>query len=179
MGLPCSARSSCRRSGALFWCRKLDCEIKLTQSLHGRRSRRITPPSSCSTCARCSATTRRASAKFSLRLGDLLLDYSKTASARKPSAAVTLAGRPGCPPRSGACSREKINSTERRAALHTALRTAPVIPFTWTARMSADVRPCWADAPLSDAVRSGEHRGIPETILMSSTSASAAPTSAR
>ena len=62
--------------------------------------------------------------KFSLRLGNLLFDYSKNRiSAETIRLLVALAEQCGLPASiESMFSGEKINSTEHRAALHTALR---------------------------------------------------------
>src|SRR3989339_650895 len=101
--------------------------------------------------------------KFSLQLGDLLFDYSKNRiSGETVRLLVSLAEQAGLP---AAIERmfggEKINSTERRAALHTALRNRSGRPVLVDGKdVMPDVRRVLGlMRRFSDAVRSGEHRG--------------------
>ena len=101
--------------------------------------------------------------KFSLQLGDLLFDYSKNRIDEETvSLLVALAGQAGLP---AAIERmfggEKINFTERRAALHTALRNRSGRPVLADGKdVMPDVRRVLGlMRRFSDAVRSGEHLG--------------------
>jgi hypothetical protein len=69
-------------------------------------------------------------ALFSVRLGDMLLDFSKTAlDARALTLLIELAESRGVPARRDAMFRgEPINVTEGRAVLHTALRNRANTP---------------------------------------------------
>ncbi|WP_029063158.1 glucose-6-phosphate isomerase [Labrenzia sp. DG1229] len=98
--------------------------------------------------------------KFSARTGDLLLDYSKTKIDLKTldllfelARAADLEQR-----RSAMFAGEKINATEKRAVLHTALRNRSGLPVLLDGH---DVMPdvlavLDAMADFSEAVRSGE-----------------------
>ena len=101
--------------------------------------------------------------KFSLRLGDLLLDYSKNRiSDETVTLLLALAEQAGL---SAAIERmfggEKINFTERRAALHTALRNRSGRPVQAGGKdVMFDVcRVLEQMRRFSEAVRSGGHRG--------------------
>ncbi len=78
--------------------------------------------------------------RFSARQADLLLDFSKTAlTAPALALLLELAERAGVPAKRAAMfAGEKINSTENRAVLHTALRAPPDPPVLADA---ADVMP--------------------------------------
>jgi glucose-6-phosphate isomerase len=101
--------------------------------------------------------------KFSLQLGDLLFDYSKNRindeTIRLLAALAEQAGLPACIGRM--FGGEKINFTERRAALHTALRNRSGHPVLADGKdVMPDVRRVLElMRRFSDAVRSGEHRG--------------------
>jgi glucose-6-phosphate isomerase len=100
---------------------------------------------------------------FSLRLGNLLFDYSKNRiNADTVKLLVALAEQAGLP----ACiermfNGEKINSTEHRAALHTALRNRSGLPVYLDGRnVMHDVqRVLGLMRRFSDAVRNGQHVG--------------------
>ncbi len=100
---------------------------------------------------------------FSLNLGDLLLDWSKTAVDRETMRLLAeLAAAAGVEARRDAMfAGERINATERRAVLHTALRSmsdAPVVVDG--ADVMGDVRAVLAAmAAFADGVRSGTIRG--------------------
>jgi glucose-6-phosphate isomerase len=101
--------------------------------------------------------------RFSARLGDLLLDYSKNRLDDQVMAAlVRLAGQAGVPQaRDAMFSGEKINATERRAVLHTALRNRSGRPVMVD---GADVTPEVKEVlarmkTFSGQVRSGEWKG--------------------
>ena len=101
--------------------------------------------------------------KFSLQLGGLLFDYSKNRiTGETVRLLVSLAEQAGLP---AAIERmfggEKINSTERRAALHTALRNRSGRPVLLDGKdVMPDVRRVLGlMRRFSEAVRSGEHRG--------------------
>ncbi len=101
--------------------------------------------------------------RFSLRLGDLLLDWSKTAvDQRAMDLLADLAGAAGLEERRAAMfAGEAINTTEGRAVLHVALRAPREASF------AVDGRPVMEDvyavlsrmAGFAAAVRSGEARG--------------------
>ena len=101
--------------------------------------------------------------KFSLQLGGLLFDYSKNrineetvrlliALARQAELPAWIARMFGA---------ERVNSTERRAALHTALRNRSGRPVLLDGKdVMPDVRRVLGLLRrFSEAVRSGEHRG--------------------
>ncbi len=101
--------------------------------------------------------------KFSLRLDELLLDYSKNRinneTLRLLIALAEQADLPAWIKRM--FGGEKINTTEQRAALHSALRNRSAQPILLD---SKDVMPDVRRAlnlmrGFSEAVRSGEHRG--------------------
>ena len=101
--------------------------------------------------------------KFSLQLGDLLFDYSKSRITDETvRLLVALAEQAGLP---AAIERmfggEKINFTERRAVLHTALRNRSRSPVLVDGKdvMPGVRRVLEQMRRFSDAVRSGEHRG--------------------
>ncbi|MDO8813366.1 MAG: glucose-6-phosphate isomerase, partial [Gallionella sp.] len=101
--------------------------------------------------------------KFSLQFGSLLLDYSKNRiNEETVSLLVALANQAGLP---AAIERmfggEKINFTERRAVLHTALRNRSGQPVYADGKdVMPDVRRVLElMRRFSDAVRSGKHRG--------------------
>jgi len=100
---------------------------------------------------------------FSLNLGDLLLDWSKTAVDRETmrllaelSAAAGVEAR-----REAMFAGERINSTENRAVLHTALRNMSPDPVVVDgAEIMGDVRAVLAAmAAFADGIRSGAIRG--------------------
>ena len=100
---------------------------------------------------------------FSLRLGDLLFDYSKNRiTGETVKLLVDLARQAGL---SIAIERmfggEKINFTERRAVLHTALRNRSGKPVYVDGKdvMPGVRRVLEQMRRFSDAVRGGEHRG--------------------
>src|SRR5690606_8406210 len=102
-------------------------------------------------------------AKFSIADGDLLLDWSKCAVTEKTMELLAAAARAaGVEKRRAAMfSGEKINITENRAVLHTALRQPKDAKVPVDGR---DVVPevhevLDAMEKFSDAVRSGEARG--------------------
>ncbi len=101
--------------------------------------------------------------KFSLRLGDLLFDYSKNRITDETlGLLVALAGQAGLPAVIGRMfGGERINFTERRAVLHTALRNLSGDPVCADDRdvMPEVRRVLGLMRRFSDAVRSGEHRG--------------------
>src|SRR5574340_1104634 len=101
--------------------------------------------------------------KFSLQLGDLLLDYSKhRISGETVRLLLALAEQAGLPAAIGRMfGGEKINFTERRAALHTALRNRSNRPVYVDGKdVMPDVRRVLGlMRRFSDAVRSGAHRG--------------------
>ncbi|MEM8700788.1 MAG: glucose-6-phosphate isomerase [Pseudomonadota bacterium] len=99
-------------------------------------------------------------AKFSARTDDLLLDYSKTkidsdalAGLLALAAMADVEGR-----RAAMFAGEKINETEKRAVLHTALRNRSDIPVMLDGEdVMPDVRAVLdAMADFAEAVRSGE-----------------------
>ncbi len=101
--------------------------------------------------------------KFSLRLGDLLFDYSKNRITDETvRLLVTLAEQAGLPAAIECMfGGEKINFTERRAVLHTALRNRSGHPVYVDGKdvMPDVLRVLEQMRRFSDAVRSGEHRG--------------------
>ncbi len=101
--------------------------------------------------------------KFSLRLGDLLFDYSKNRiSTETIKLLVELAEQSGLPARIESMFRgDRINSTEHRAALHTALRNRSERPVLVDGKdVMPDVRRVLGlMRRFSDAVRNGEHTG--------------------
>jgi glucose-6-phosphate isomerase len=101
--------------------------------------------------------------RFSLRLGDLLFDYSKNRITDETiKLLLALAEQAGLP---AAIERmfggEKINFTEQRAVLHTALRSRSGHPVHLDGKdVMPDVRRVLQQMRrFSGAVRSGEHRG--------------------
>ncbi|BBI99569.1 glucose-6-phosphate isomerase [Ferrigenium kumadai] len=101
--------------------------------------------------------------KFSVQLNGLLFDYSKNRiNAETVKLLLALASQAGLP---GWIERlfsgDKVNSTERRAALHTALRTPQGIPVLVDGKdVMPDVhRVLGLMRSFSDAVRNGTHRG--------------------
>jgi len=100
---------------------------------------------------------------MSLRLGDLLLDYSKNrATAETLDLLLRLARDRGLEARRDAMvAGEKINTTEGRAVLHTALRNRSGRPVLVDGHdVMADVNAVLAQMKrFSDAVRSGDWRG--------------------
>ncbi|OGS98735.1 MAG: glucose-6-phosphate isomerase [Gallionellales bacterium RIFCSPLOWO2_12_FULL_59_22] len=101
--------------------------------------------------------------KLSLRLGDLLFDYSKNRIDEKTvKLLVSLAEQAGLP---AAVERmfggEKINFTERRAVLHTALRNRSDRPVLVDGKdvMPGVRRVLEQMRRFSEAVRNGAHRG--------------------
>jgi glucose-6-phosphate isomerase len=101
--------------------------------------------------------------KFSLQLGDLLFDYSKNRITDETiKLLVALAVQAGLPAAIGRMfGGEKINFTERRAALHTALRNRSGHPVHVDGKdVMPDVqRVLGLMRRFSDAVRGGGHRG--------------------
>ncbi|MHB0925073.1 MAG: glucose-6-phosphate isomerase [Gallionellaceae bacterium] len=101
--------------------------------------------------------------KFSLQLGDLLFDYSKNRITDETiKLLVALAVQAGLPAAiERMFSGEKINFTERRAALHTALRNRSGHPVCVDGKdVMPDVqRVLGLMRRFSDAVRGGGHRG--------------------
>ena len=101
--------------------------------------------------------------KFSLQLGNLLFDYSKNRITDETiKLLVALAVQAGLPAAIGRMfGGEKINSTEQRAALHTALRNRSGRPVLVDGKdVMPDVRRVLGlMRRFSDAVRSGEHLG--------------------
>ena len=101
--------------------------------------------------------------RFSVRFDGLLFDYSKNRiTAETVELLLNLASQAGLP---GWIARmfegDKVNATEHRAALHTALRNRPDRPVTVDGRdVMPDVRRVLAHMRrFADAVRGGEHRG--------------------
>jgi len=101
--------------------------------------------------------------KFSLQFGSLLFDYSKNRISEETiSLLVALAKQAELPAWiKRMFGGEKINSTEQRAALHTALRNRSERPVLVDGKdVMPDVRRVLGlMRRFSDAVRSGEHRG--------------------
>ncbi len=101
--------------------------------------------------------------KFSLRLGDLLFDYSKNRiSSETIRLLVALAEQAGL--QAGIESMfggDRINSTEHRAALHTALRNRSARPVRVDGKdVMPDIRRVLGQMrTFSDAVRNGKHTG--------------------
>jgi glucose-6-phosphate isomerase len=101
--------------------------------------------------------------RFSLRLDDLLVDWSKTAVDERAMALLAdLAGAAGLDERRAAMfAGEAINATEGRAVLHVALRAPREASF------AVDGRPVMEDvhavlsrmAAFADGIRSGQARG--------------------
>ncbi|MEY2701112.1 MAG: glucose-6-phosphate isomerase [Pseudomonadota bacterium] len=103
--------------------------------------------------------------RFSLQLDDLLLDYSKNRITQETmDLLLQLAREAGLPERIHAMfSGEKINLTEDRAVLHTALRNRgdqPVLEGGEKDVMPAIRQVLDQMRTFSDAVRSGEWKGI-------------------
>lgn len=101
--------------------------------------------------------------RFSLRLGNLLFDYSKNRiNAETVRLLIDLASQAGMERHiQDMFTGEKINSTEQRAALHTALRNLSERPVYVDGK---DVMPRVRDVlarmrRFSGAVRNGAHRG--------------------
>ena len=101
--------------------------------------------------------------KFSLQLGNLLLDYSKNRIDEETvRLLVALAEQAGLPAAIGCMfGGEKINFTEQRAALHTALRNRSGHPvYVGGKDVMPEVRRVLElMRRFSDAVRGGGHRG--------------------
>jgi len=101
--------------------------------------------------------------KFSLRLDNLLFDYSKNRiDDRTIGLLLELAGQAGLTDWIARMfSGDKINSTERRAALHTALRNRSERPVLVDGKnVMPDVRRVLGQMHrFSDAVRNGKHVG--------------------
>ncbi len=101
--------------------------------------------------------------KFSLRLDNLLFDYSKNrVDDRTIGLLLQLAGQAGLTDWIARMfSGDKINSTERRAALHTALRNRSERPVLLDGKdVMPDIRRVLGQMRrFSDAVRSGKHVG--------------------
>jgi glucose-6-phosphate isomerase len=101
--------------------------------------------------------------RFSLRIGSLLMDHSKTlATSRTMKLLVDLARASGLEARRDAMfAGEKINSTEKRAVLHVALRNLSGRPIHVDGRdvmpeVAAERERCFAFA---EAIHSGALRG--------------------
>jgi glucose-6-phosphate isomerase len=101
--------------------------------------------------------------KYSLQLDDLIFDFSKNRiNAETINLLIALAKQAGLPARiEEMFAGKKINSTEHRAALHTALRNRSGHPVLVDGK---DVMPKIQHVlelmrKFSDAVRDGEHRG--------------------
>lgn len=101
--------------------------------------------------------------RFNVQLDDLLFDYSKNRiTAETASLLLALAEQAALPAHvEQMFSGVKINSTEHRAALHTALRNRSDRPVLVDGKdVMPDVRRVLGlMRRFSDAVRSGEHRG--------------------
>jgi glucose-6-phosphate isomerase len=101
--------------------------------------------------------------KFSLRLGNLLFDYSKNRiSTETITLLVALAEQSGLSANiANMFSGKKINFTEHRAALHTALRNRSERPVLVDGKdVMPDIhRVLGLMRTFSDAVRSGKHTG--------------------
>jgi glucose-6-phosphate isomerase len=101
--------------------------------------------------------------RFSARLGDLLLDYSKNrVDQTVMDALIRLAGQAGLEEaRAAMFAGGRINVTERRAVLHTALRNRSDRPVTVDGRdVMPEVRAVLAKMKdFSEAVRSGAWTG--------------------
>jgi len=101
--------------------------------------------------------------RFSLQFGDLLLDYSKNRITGETVRLLqALAEQAGLPAAIGRMfGGERINFTERRAVLHTALRNRSGRPVYVDGKdVMPDVRRVLGlMRRFSGAVRSGEHRG--------------------
>ncbi len=101
--------------------------------------------------------------RFTVQLGDLLFDYSKNRITEDTlRLLVALAEQAGVPQAvERMFSGDKINHTEGRAALHTALRNRSDKPVFVDGRdVMPDVRRVLAQMrQFSDAVRNGSHRG--------------------
>ncbi len=101
--------------------------------------------------------------RFTVQLGDLLFDYSKNRITEETlRLLVALAEQAGVPQAVARMfSGDKINHTEGRAALHTALRNRSDKPvFVDGKDVMPDVRRVLAQMrQFSDAVRNGSHRG--------------------
>ncbi|MGA8864709.1 MAG: glucose-6-phosphate isomerase [Gallionella sp.] len=101
--------------------------------------------------------------KFSLRLGDLLFDYSKNRiTSETIRLLVALAEQSGLPARVESMFRgDRINSTEHRAALHTALRNRSERPVRVDGKdVMPDIRRVLGQMrTFSDALRNGKHTG--------------------
>ena len=101
--------------------------------------------------------------KFSLRLGDLLFDYSKNRINNVTiRLLVALAEQAGLQAGIGRMfSGDRINCTEHRAALHTALRNRSERPVRIDGKdVMPDIRRVLGQMrTFSDAVRNGEHTG--------------------
>ncbi len=102
--------------------------------------------------------------RFSLRLGDFLLDYSKNRVTEETLALLMrLAGEAGVEAaREAMFSGQHINNTENRAVLHTALRNRSGRAVLVDGHdVMADVRAVLAQMrDFSERVRSGEWRGM-------------------
>ncbi|MBP5233159.1 MAG: glucose-6-phosphate isomerase [Planctomycetes bacterium] len=102
--------------------------------------------------------------KYSLRVGDILVDYSKNLIDEKSLAALfALARAAGLDAAKKAMfSGEKINFTEGRAVLHTALRNMGTVPvFVDGQDVMPGVRKVLAKMKkFSDAVRNGAWKGF-------------------
>ncbi|HXU94174.1 MAG TPA: glucose-6-phosphate isomerase [Gallionella sp.] len=101
--------------------------------------------------------------RFSVQLGPLLFDYSKNRiTAETVKLLLALAAQAGLPAWiERLFNGDKVNATERRAALHTALRTPKGRPVLVDGKdVMPDVhRVLGLMRRFSDSVRNGEHRG--------------------
>lgn len=101
--------------------------------------------------------------KFSVQLGNLFFDYSKNRVQQETiKLLVNLAEQADLPAKIGLMfNGEKINSTEHRAALHTALRNRSVQPvYVDGKNVMPDVQRVFGlMRNFSEAVRSGKHLG--------------------
>jgi len=117
-----------------------------------------------STCGISFAADPDRFARFSLRLGDILFDYSKKPDRREDHAPPPRTGPGGSADRcdSRHVRREKINSTEKRAVLHTALRNRSNRPILVDGRdvMPEVNRVLGQMRNFSEAVRSGAWTGF-------------------
>ena len=99
--------------------------VRLDQTDQWRALRRHYEETRGRTCASCSPTTPSAGGRYTLEAGDLYLDYSQATGSptRRCGCCATSPRRAGSRRCATRCSRgEKINVTEDRAVLHTALR---------------------------------------------------------
>ena len=109
--------------------------------------------------------------RFSLRCGNLLLDFSKNlVTAETMRLLLELGKRRGLSDRIAAMFRgERINSTENRAALHVALRSDRPLVFEGVDVAQEAARTFARMRSFCDAVRSGTqtgHSGLPFTDIV-------------